>query len=119
MTGHAMEINLNIGELLNLVIYTDLLVERIRDVFSKGADYFKEKVSKFSDMGNNWSDEAVGKLVELGVISRMEVKEEQEETKEDKIAKLNEELKERVPRESGLSKAKSVAKHKNPIKDKL
>lgn len=44
------------------------LKDSIKDLLSKGVDYFKELIKKFSDMGNHWADVTVGKLVELGVV---------------------------------------------------
>ena len=45
------------------------LVDLIKDMFSKGADYFKEMVAQFIDMGSHWADVTIGKLIELGVIN--------------------------------------------------
>ena len=45
------------------------LVDLIKDMFSKGADYFKEIVAQFIDMGSHWADVTIGKLIELGVIN--------------------------------------------------
>lgn len=47
----------------------DNSVDLIRDLFNKGADYFKEIVALFIDMGSHWADETVGRLVDLGVIN--------------------------------------------------
>ncbi len=45
------------------------LVDLIKDMFSKGADYFKGIVARFTDMGSHWADVTIGKLIELGVIN--------------------------------------------------
>jgi len=45
------------------------LIDKVKEVFDKGEEYFKEKIKKFSDMGSHWADMTVGKLVELGVIA--------------------------------------------------
>lgn len=45
------------------------LVDLIKDMFSKGADYFKGIVAQFIDMGSHWADVTIGKLIELGVIN--------------------------------------------------
>ncbi len=41
----------------------------VKEILQKGADYFKEKIKIFTDMGNHWADETVGKLVDLGIIA--------------------------------------------------
>lgn len=45
------------------------LVDLIKGMFSKGADYFKGIVAQFIDMGSHWADVTIGKLIELGVIN--------------------------------------------------
>ena len=45
------------------------LIAKIKSVWDKGEAYFREKIKQFSDMGSNWADITVGKLVELGVIA--------------------------------------------------
>ena len=45
------------------------LADLIKDMFSKGADYFKGIVARFTDMGSHWADVTIGKLIELGVIN--------------------------------------------------
>lgn len=42
--------------------------EQIKEVFSKGEEFFKERINKFTDLGKHWADITVGKLVEYGVI---------------------------------------------------
>lgn len=45
------------------------LVELVKGMLSKGADYFKGIVAQFIDMGSHWADVTIGKLIELGVIN--------------------------------------------------
>ena len=45
------------------------LVDLIKDMFSKSADYFKSIVARFTDMVSHWADVTIGKLIELGVIN--------------------------------------------------
>src|SRR5690554_5753725 len=43
-------------------------IDNLVNIFNKSADYFKQVVRKFADMGNHWADEVVGMLTEVGAI---------------------------------------------------